>query len=533
MDNRLTKIAGGLVGAGLVSALAATVVGKFSRNWATTSDLPVRNLGWDSGTPGFASGLAMVVGVAVFLALVVGLAYRRWIVAVGIASVGVLMLLTLPALPRYYHVMTTAYEAAQQVPSALVAWVCALSGAVATGVGALVLAVGRRSAGWRSIALGAVVALVAVVLTTSLLMRAADADRFVDATTAASVDPGPIPAAVGTAERFSLHVDGAVVRAGGAGFVVQAPDGVRAFDAAGQERWHYLHIGQPPWHPMFLGVFDAGATVVLGLDSGAHLAGEVVGLDAVTGAVLWRSARSGLIRTVDDADAEREPWYLVIANGSELTRIDTRTGKELWHSTIPHPHMYVPFDTRIGIGYFSGEAQTTGVDMRYVSLDPQTGAIRFDIPVGVYRWTDGVGWPQRINPRHAGDDGTVFVDADGRPRYVNGMSGVLTPFGQDDLIEARGSAEFLTRTEHAVAIRSSDDGRVRCTIPTDAVVTSAGWLEDQVLLGHGDRISAYRRSDCAAQVERQAPRGDILVAPGVVLVVGAVDQGAVTVTGYV
>lgn len=58
--------------------LAAVVAGNFKWTWATKnscrSAIPA-----DSSTPAIAAGLAMGVGLLVFAAVVVALAYRAWI----------------------------------------------------------------------------------------------------------------------------------------------------------------------------------------------------------------------------------------------------------------------------------------------------------------------------------------------------------------------------------------------------------------------------------------------------------------------
>lgn len=121
----LTTAAGVCIGAGLVLLLAAVAAGHFSRTWATKSQLPIRNLGWDSSTPGVAAGMAMVVGLLVFAAVVVGLAYRAWIPAASVAGVGALATLAYSSMLRNYGAMTTSYTSAQQVPAAFAAWLFA------------------------------------------------------------------------------------------------------------------------------------------------------------------------------------------------------------------------------------------------------------------------------------------------------------------------------------------------------------------------------------------------------------------------
>ncbi|GJJ18865.1 outer membrane protein assembly factor BamB family protein [Mycolicibacterium mageritense] len=540
----VTTVAGSCVGLGLALLLAAVVAGNFSRTWATQSQLPIRNLGWDSSTPAIAAGLAMGVGLLVFAAVVVALAYRAWIPAACVAGVGALATLAYSTMLRNYGAMTTSYTSAQQVPAAFAAWLFAAAGAVAALVGAVVFIWRPRAVRWLPVSSGVAVGVVTVIAVSAVLMRDADPGRDFDATTAAGIATPPIPGALGVEKRFALQLDVAdehAVLAAGAGFVARVPDGVRAFDSAGQPRWHYLHNGQPRWKTEFVGVFDDGATVVVGFDSGAHMAGEVVGLDAVTGELLWRTDKMSVALTVDElaspgATDPAAPFYLTVANGSEVARIDTRTGKELWQTRIPYPHMYLPFDTHAGIGYFSGEARNTGVDMRYVSLDPQTGTIRFDVPIGTYRWedVDGVGWPARINARHAGRDGMVFTDGDGSPQFFNAATGDVAPFDAAEVLGPGSADEILALTAgQGVTLREAQDGRVRCTIAGAVDVETAGWLGTEVLLGYRDGVSAYRRSDCSAvsTAAPRAPAGDIVVAPGVVLIV-MTSPGAITVTGY-
>lgn len=557
-----THAAAGCTGAAVVLLLGAAGFGRFSRSWATKTPLPVRNLVWDSSTPTTTAWLAMVAGVAVCAVVVVALFAHTWILTACVAVGAVLVVFAYGALgggllPNY-RAMTTAYTPAQQVPSALAAWLFAVAGAVAAAAGALMFIARPRVVAWLSVAAGAVAGVVAVLGTSSLIMRDADPGRYFDATTAADTPMPAIPAAFGTAERFTVRLDSPpeaeanarndiwrTVRAAGSGFVVRMPDGVLAFDSAGQERWHYQHSGQPRWQAQNFGVFDDGATVVVGFDSGAHEAGEVVGLDAITGKLLWRSADPSVVIAVEDFAAPNgvggdAPFYLVVSNGSGLTRIDTRTGEDMWSTDLTYPHMYLAFDTEAGVGYFTGESSNAGAEMRYVSLDPRAGGIRFDVSAGTYRWGDRAeddGWPQVIDARHAGRNGIVFTDGDRRVRYLDSVTGDSSLFDTSELLGAGSADEFLaqTATPHGstVTVREQRDGRIRCSMPTGVVAESAGWLGEEVLIAHRGGVSAYRRSDCS-QLPGTAPRvhgGSIVVAPGVVLII---DSGpdSTTITGY-
>ncbi len=536
----LRAAGGGGLGAGLVLLLAAFGFAAFSWEWATRSGLPVRNLDWDSATPGFAAGLTMFVVAQLLITVAVGLAARMWVLTVVYGGFIAPILFALCALPRYHRVMTTDYLPAQQVPSAFAGWLFAFVGAVLLAVSAIVF-IGVGAPRPRvSPAVGAVIGVLAVVPSSLVIMADANPGRAFDATTAARVTAPPIPTATGTS-LFDLRVETVgdnPVRAAGAGFVVRTPHGVRAFDSSGTERWHHLHAGSSPWQTTFLGVFDDGATVVVAVDSGAHDAGALVGLDAVTGDVLWRTPDGSMLHAVDQAQGPAELNYLTVTLGWRRTRIDTRTGRELWRVEVPDRHQYLAFNTPAGIGYFMGEAGNGGVDLSYLVLDPQTGATRFDIPVGTYPWK-GVKDKQRprvLDARNAGPSGVVFTDGDGRRRFLNAATGTVVEFESAAVI-GPGSVggpdgEFVTQTVSdagsSVALRDGADGRVRCSVEVTADVRSAAWLADAVLLADSDGVSALRRADCTKlPTGLHAAGGQVVVAPGAVLVVDTAAQPAV------
>ena len=538
---RRPVIAALCLGAGLLLLAAAIGFGHFSRTWASSSALPVVNLRWDASTPGFASWLAVVLGTLVLVAAVVAIAVggRSWIVLAVVAGFAAPPF-ALSALPGNYAAITDDYLSSQRVPTAYLAWWFGLLGLLLVAGGALGYLGRGRAIRPGALLGGGAAGLIAVLAAAVLVLPDADPGRGFEATTTAAGGPAPpVPTDVGRVPAFTVRVDGIgedAVRAAGAGFVVRTPDGVRAFDASGQQRWAHRHRD---WAATYLGVYDDGGTVVVRFDSGAHQAGVLVGLDAETGTLLWRTDDrvqvAAVTDTPGDTPTDGQGHYLVTFSGPNMTRIDTRTGRELWRTDIGYPNSHLVASTGADIGLFSGQVQQQDVAMHYLAVDPATGAIRHNIAVGRYpRWEGG-----GVSAAAAGRDGLVFAGGDGQPRYLNVATGRVFPLPPGALARGGGPDGFVTETPifggRTLGLHDGVDGRLRCSVDVQGTggVTVAG-LGSMLLIGTRDGVRAYRATDSGAcaplpGADLHVPADDLVVAPGALLVV---DRKEGTITGY-
>ncbi|BBX34944.1 hypothetical protein MMAG44476_31516 [Mycolicibacterium mageritense DSM 44476 = CIP 104973] len=546
-------MAAGLVAAGSVFLAAATGLAIFSQIWASTTPLPRNDT---LGAPGTTVWLSVGVGVLVGAATARALLRRSWGLAVCVALGGVFAMIALAVLPHSllsdYKDLTTKYSAAQQVPTAFAAWLLVCAGVVAIFAGAWVLL------GWprltrAAFGTGAVVGVVIALVVAALFLRDADPNRNFDASTAATIPIPAVPNTLGASERFSVRIEvprqvGSkitdTVRGAGPGFVVRTSNGVRAFDSAGHERWHHLHTDE--WSVSDMHVFDDGATVVARFAPDGGRFGVAVGLDAMTGQVLWRSADHEITSAVagmgaDSGLSANEPLYLVVPGESTLTRIDTRTGRKLWSVGVPDDYSSV--DSEAGVGYFTGAENNGRTDVHYVSLDPQTGNARFDVVAATYRVAEEDTYASNHvrAVKQAGRNGVVFTTrADGGTHYLNALTGQVFPFDGDLLFSTVATDDFVA-SEHSFqpntpsinAIREQPDGRVRCPLPEGVVVGPTDWLADEVIYADRAGLIAYRRSDCS-EVPAAGPRvptGDLTAVPGVVLVAD-LNPASLVIRGY-
>lgn len=550
----MSNAATGVVAVGSMLLVAAAGLAVFSQTWATTTPLP-ENLKWLS--PATAGWLALLVAVVVGATVVWTLRRGSWVMPACLALAGVLVMIAYAAWPSgfvaNYASLSTGYPPAQEIPSAFAAWMLASIGVAAVFVGGWVL-VGWPRVTRTALSAGAAVGVVIAIVVASLILRDADPNRSIDATTAAEIPVPALPKTLGTSEKFTIRFDtprahgsriSTVVRAAGPGFAVRTPTGVRAFDSAGRERWHYLHTGDPRWYLEGFGVFDYGTTVVVSLKSEETRSGEAVGLDAMTGRVLWRSNDRSVVGALDrfaeNVDIQsNEPLLMLILDPSTLGRIDTRTGRILWRVEVPSG--YTPVDSEAGIGYFTNVETGDRIDVHYVSLDPASGDVRFDVIASTFLRSDlgELTSPKVTSPKQAGRNGVVFTAGAGRAQYINVLNGRVFPFDGEvmfpTVLADDSVAETHTFNPYTAtwAIRNQSDGSVHCVLPKDVIVGGSDWLEDEVLHSDPAGVTAYRRSDCSKVTPAQPriPNGYPLAVPGVLLVLD-LDPATLVIRGYV
>jgi hypothetical protein len=516
---------------------------------------------WDSRTANYIVWWSVGGAALVFVGVVAALRGRRWsstlVLALGV-GIGILAssVLYRGGLFHTYAVLSTKFAPSQALPTAMAAWVLTVVGCFTVVLISWPL-LGRGPASRREFTVGAGIGIVAVLAIGWPFAVAANPGRNFEATTSDDVQPRELPATVGGTPQFTLKLDNAdwningdigyALRAAGPGFVVREHDGVRAYDPAGHERWHFRHTGG--WRLADFRVFDAAATVLLMFSSGeTRESGEAISLDASTGRQLWRSADPALIATLARfaagwARPGQVPLYLTVQRGQQLDRIDTRTGRRSWTVTVPKD--YEPLDTESGVGYFTGKTSGDRAELHYVSLKPDTGAIRFDALVSSYS-VKAV--PDRDSPNsfadtavfaptHAGRNGIVFEDRIGRRFYLNAQTGaVVTPLDGSVMFRTVATDDFIAQAltrDSPDTLRSAPDGKTRCTLPEESLVPPTAWLRDEALSITGNALTAYRRSDCAV-VAQPGPvnASDVVPAPGVLLVVELQRGGGTTITGY-
>ncbi|RZQ61386.1 PQQ-binding-like beta-propeller repeat protein [Amycolatopsis suaedae] len=365
--------AAGLAGAGLalasavlaVGALLGTDVGYRWQRWQLDGqDLEQRAL-----------AVALVVACAgVLLALAVSAAYAgRGAAGRGLAWVVLVFLaLALPfTVPRmlgtWGRLPADAAYLGNRIP--LLGWAAGLlvAGAVLAAV-----ALPRRAGpvpGGRLRALLAGLAVGTAVAATAVAVTPADA---VDATTAASAAPGPVPD-LPSRQTWRRAGDEPVInlKPAGTGVVVLTGSGVTAVDGTtGTERWHYRRTDLPagraplPDYGNRLWVFDEGRVVVADIGARLH------GFDALTGELLWR-------------DEGALPWdtgwqaagpVLVTAGERAHTAVSARSGEQVWRWDVP-----AGCAARRGVGGADVVVAelTCGERVALVALDPATGTERW------------------------------------------------------------------------------------------------------------------------------------------------------------
>jgi outer membrane protein assembly factor BamB len=380
-------------------------------------------------------------------------------------------------------------------------------------------------------AVGTVVAIVAVVSALGVTAVTIRSQRsMIDVATAEAVPVPPPPIVLGKnlfrvrtgPQQIAREQPAQTVLAAGAGFVVldDSTSALTAFDATGAARWHYRrHGGLRVGH---ISAYDNGATLLVALINPARTYGDpdyaaVLGVDALTGALLWTSTDENLVGAATTKD--RTP-FLVYRGGKSWTAFDPRTGLRRWSisNPLPCPDDYPNFaDTTERIVALSS-CNPDGRDWRVTSVDPSSGSV-----------TGTIALPFPPGPRlsaplltftPAGDSG-VFYEFTGFDevarrdvtvrRYINAstMAMVDMPLGRIPRIHSAGG-DPLVQTRAGTALLNAD-GTARCTFaagsgPLDAdsimgsQVATVAWAPQTVAYltfsGHHYVLHTARRSDC-------------------------------------
>jgi hypothetical protein len=406
-SGRLVKAAGRMasmmwsasLGWTLAVSVAVIGLGWFSRTWANRTSYESMDWialfpgGWGAHSPTDMATSAVVA--AIFLAgSAAALCWR------GTTSVWMLVLLTGVLSTAYFAYAKTGlttfttlvlngYLRSEQLPIAAAAWALAASAAIAATACAVLRGRRRHRPGLRPLMVGAALGVVAAVVATGAAWRAGDDHRFTDATTAAPARVPSVPNVSGQ-RRFHLKVaddshqdadDVYPVRvvAGGTGFLALHAGTVTAYDHDGTQRWHYRRTGQTGLSVQWFDVY--GSTVILKLGPGQTIpvtGDTVIGLDAVTGRQLWESAH-----LVEPQVVARWPgpisvsWHLVAGGdgGTVFLLFDPATGRQTHVVHLPDNCTGTPTDTRTRLVIVADCNKDFPVDVRLITVDPQTGAI--------------------------------------------------------------------------------------------------------------------------------------------------------------
>jgi hypothetical protein len=418
-----------------------------------------------------------------------------------------------------------------------------------------------------------VVAVIAVVAVTAVLIgtRPETSAGDVDATSAPDTPIPAVPTSLGDL-RFSIDVpfgtpqDGIDVTpswlaAGGSGFLVGEARGVRAYDGAGVERWHYRMSGQPddvtvPYGGMR--VYDDGRTVVLHLvrreTAGRDRVHRVVALDAITGEQLWSTDDADDSYPVPSATTIGTSRFMIVDDGLSRTRIDTRTGKTMWTLQLPERCRFHTVESPKYLAYVAGCATGLDAAVRLISADVATGTIVVDRVLDHYQLINPRSIPPQSNMQLSvgavTDEELAVSDyTNGAPvqnreyRAINLVTGQMTTIGRPwpYLGDPRGDVMTFDRTEgndhlSPLTLRTGADLAVKCALPETDLPPQIGWLGTEVVKPvQRGAIVGYDRRDCTPGATREAPADGyyvrVIPAPGVLLAVRSTKGGS-TVDGY-
>jgi outer membrane protein assembly factor BamB len=393
----------------------------------------------------------------------------------------------------------------------------------------------------------------AVVVTTVRAGR----DVGLDATTAAEAPVPDVPKALGD-KRFSVDIQGTTVRAGGVGFIVGAPGGVRAYDSSGQERWHYTRRGRSAFTSDGPFVFDDGRTVLVAFESavvdGTSLAGHVVALDAITGSVLWTSYDPEIMKALEGEffDPRTANSYLMRRDADRRwTRIDTRTGEPTWSIDSPKECPRRAAGAGDHIALVSQCVENDQVVYRLETVGAVTGKTLVDKVINTFRIPDGIDREifMRDTDIHlvALGGGAIAVGdySVWAPENASAWRAMNTTTGTDVILPgqplastgpADGSVltQVSTYPRDVVDLRDGPRLEVRCQLGARlAYDERAVWLGSQVVFDTEDVLTAFSRTDCAPTAVTREP-GEIIgvyAAPGALLVARK-DGRRVLVDGY-
>ncbi len=191
-------------------------------------------------------------------------------------------------------------------------------------------------------------------------------------------DLGPNPSLLGVRLAWSGKV-GAVnfplqVKVNGATVAVAGSDGnVMSFDArTGAELWR----------------FSAGEPISAGVGSDGRFAAVVTRtnelLVADAGVSLWRARLTSQVFTSPLVAGER---VFVLAADRSLMAFDVKTGRKLWQQQRPGEALVL---RQAGLLMAVGNTLVAGLSGNLVGINPQNGAVAWEVPLAIPRGTNDV-----------------------------------------------------------------------------------------------------------------------------------------------
>jgi len=462
--------------------------------------------------------------------------------------------------------------ASEQMWTVTVAVWLVAAGATMVAIQRVALLAWPRQKSSVGLAVGLVTAMVITSVLGATALHRGDDRQYVDATTAS---PQAIPALPGVlgSQRFERQLPnrGSVeIYPAGAGFIVRSlsssggevPD-VVAYDAFGEERWHYQRTGPIPPRSdnrpraaiavHGFAYFDDGAVVVLSFSD----RGPYIGLDAVTGAQLWTStdpAIGNALRTV--YDNPRVQRFLARVD-DQLIAFDPRTGRRLW--TVADPMHCLPVDEarRLLPNYhrmnaYSVDTTTriasvldcstpTAIQLRLVAVDPATGAVTGNGPVATFgdvAREDLYSWAAYPVP---GSDAVIVSFFGKRPSsdvYVDDATGKRVDFEEPDQVDDVAEGIFTVRDGDRLRIYSSD-AIAQCDIDLGTTTRPTGFtfLADQIVVGGltPGALTVFNRTSCQRVATVPLPVGyedGPIPVRGATLLTRTDDGGRTTVFGF-
>lgn len=295
-------------------------------------------------------------------------------------------------------------------------------------------------------------------------------------------------------------------------------------------------------------VYDDGRTVVLRFTSGnrAPLVNYVVAFNALTGQKLWQA---------DDFDSRHSmaaptllrgplPFMLVDDGQRRWTRIDTRTGREMWSMELPNDCQYEAAASIDRISYVKACADGSDAVLTLVSVYAATGKIALEKPISRQPLVDNPGtpldgvWDVQLRIERGSDEALAWHNGAGWHAVDLATGTVTPPVGHPVEFLGDPGPELLTERiypAHGIEVRAGPDAAVRCEIPDEHWSgRPVAWLGEQVVILTGGDVAGFSRSDCG-QGARHSPSADepiqVIPGPGVLLAIRDLKDRSV-VDGY-
>ena len=466
-----------------------------------------------------------------------------------------------------------AYQpASEQMWTVTVAVWLVTAGATMVAIQRVALLAWPRQKSPVGLAVGLVTAAVITSVFGATALHRGDDRQYVDATTASPQAIPALPAVLGS-QRFERQLPNrspVEIYPAGAGFIVRSlssSDGevpaVVAYDASGEERWHYQRTGPIPQgsnnRPRAaiavhgFAYFDDGAVVVLSFFSDR---GPYVGLDAVTGAQLWTSTDPAIGNALRTAyDNPRVQRFLARVD-DQLIALDPRTGRRLWtvadpmhcppvdeaRRPLPNYHRMnaYPVDTTTRIASVLDCSTPTAIQLRLVAVDPATGAVTDNAPVttfGDVAREDLYSWAAYAVP---GSDAVIVSFYGKRPSrdvYVNDATGTRVDFEEPDQVDNVAEGIFTVHDGDRLKIYSSD-AIAQCDIAIRTTRrTGFTFLGDQIVVGDltPGALTVFDRTSCQRVATVPLPVGyedGPIPVRGATLLTRTEGGGRTTVLGF-